>query len=307
MGLDKSFKMNSVLITGSNGFLGNNIFNAFSRKNNVFSLNRTNSDYNYNIVEDNIEFDRNFDIVVHCAGLAHRNSMLDQHNDLFDKVNVQGTINILNGINKINLPKTFIYISSVSVYGLDYGDNINENVPLMATDQYGISKIKTEEIIIDWAEKNNVQYLILRLPLVVGFNPPGNLGSMINYLKKGMYFNVAGGLAKKSMVLASDVSNLLCNLSYKQSGIFNLTDGYHPNFSELSQCIAKSLKVPPPRNLPIELAKVVAFVGDIFGATFPMNSKKLFKMVNQLTFNDEKARQMLNWNPNLVLDFENFI
>ena len=66
----------------------------------------------------------------------------------------------------------------------------SENSDLLAKDPYGRSKIEAEAMIIEWAQKHAVKFLILRLPLIAGINPPGNLGSMINGIKKGFYFNI---------------------------------------------------------------------------------------------------------------------
>ncbi len=124
---------------------------------------------------------------------------------------------------------------------------------------------------------------------------------MINGIKGGYYFNVGGGKAKKSMVLAEDVANII-PIAAKIGGIYNLTDGYHPSFNELSLVIAKQLNKNPPLNLPGFLAKLIALAGDVLGSKAPLNSDKLNKMTSDLTFDDSKARDILGWNPTSVLE-----
>ncbi len=51
-------------------------------------------------------------------------------------------------------------------------------------DPYGLSKIQAEHIVLDWYQNNKVVYTIFRLLLLVGINPPGNLGAMIQAIKK---------------------------------------------------------------------------------------------------------------------------
>ena len=77
----------------------------------------------------------------------------------------------------------------------------------------------------------------MRLPLVVGSNPPGNLGKMINGIKRGTYFSIGGGKARKCMVLAEDVAKLITECP-DVSGIYNLTDGKNPCFKELDSYLA---------------------------------------------------------------------
>lgn len=198
-------------------------------------------------------------------------------------------------------PKKFVFISSVSVYGLSSGNNINEEHPLMAMDPYGKSKILAEKLIEDWCAKNNIICTILRLPLIVGNNPPDNLGAMIEGIKKGLFFNIAGGKAKKSMVLADDIGGILLKVS-EIGGIYNLTDGYHPTIFDVSSLFAKQLGKKQVSNMPFWLAKKITFLGNMMGPNFPINSDKLMKMNSTLTFDDTKARRAFGWNPHHVLN-----
>ena len=198
------------------------------------------------------------------------------------------------------LPKKFIYISSVSVYGLNQGENINEDNPLVAEDPYGKSKIEAEANVKKWCDENNVICTILRLPLILGENPPGNLGVMIRGIKRGYYFNIGGGAAKKSMVLASDIAKFIFKAA-EVGGIYNLTDGYHPTFNELSRNISHQLGKAFIPNLPLSFVNIVAKLADLFGNWVPINSKKLTKITSTLTFDDSKARNAFGWNPIPVL------
>ncbi len=295
--------MKKTLVTGATGFLGKYIVDDLSEKTSIITLSRTSGEYKLSLELQIPVFNESFDIVIHNAGKAHLVPKTIEEEQAFFQVNVQGTNNLLKGLeNTIILPKNFIYISSVSVYGLETGNLINENTPLSAKEPYGLSKIMAEQLIIDWCKKNNVICTILRLPLLVGENPPGNLGAMVNSIKKGYYFNIAGGLANKSMVLAEDVANILLKAS-EIGGIYNLTDGFHPNFYELSNAIAESSGIKRLFNIPFFIAKSIALVGDFVGSKFPLNSHKLKKITNDLTFDDTKAKEILSWNPNKVLDY----
>ena len=200
------------------------------------------------------------------------------------------------------MPKSFIFISSVSVYGRETGNNIDEDAPLLAKDPYGLSKIQAENFVLGWCKQHNVVCTILRLPLLVGANPPGNLGAMINGIRNGYYFNIAGGKAKKSMVLADDVAKSIIKVA-EIGGIYNLTDGYHPSFSEISNNFSFQLGKKKPNSLPMWLANLIAKFGDIIGNKAPLNTHKLKKITSDLTFDDSKARMAFGWNPSPVVDF----
>ena len=291
-----------TLITGANGFLGGHIQRVFFDSH-FHTLGQSNCTYNLNISIDIPQFNYDYETIIHAAGKAHSIPRNDKEIKAFFDVNVIGTKNLLAGIEfSGSLPNSFIFISTVAVYGKEIGENINEESPLLATDPYGASKIQAEHLILDWCQKNNVRCTILRLPLLVGKNPPGNLGAMIKGVKKGYYFNIGGGLARKSMVLSEDVANILVKAS-EIGGIYNLTDGYHPNFYELSTAIAIQNGKSKPFNMPYFIAKNISLFGDIVGSKFPLNSIILKKITSDLTFDDSKARKILGWKPRNVIDW----
>lgn len=301
MGLAKKFLLNmSILITGSSGFLGGILKKSFKDEK-VFELNRKSGDYHCSLAIAIPNFNERFDLVIHSAGKAHSVPKTAEEKKQFQDVNVTGTLNLLQGLEKTGIPKQFVFISSVAVYGQEFGINISEKHSLGAKDPYGMSKILGEKLVSDWCAKNNVICTILRLPLLVGENPPGNLGAMIKGIEKGYYFNIAGGKARKSMVLAHDVAAFIPKVAVV-GGTYNLTDGVHPDFNELSFVISKQKKKKLPFNLPLVIAKLIGYVGDFLGNKAPINSMKLKKITSDLTFDDSKARE-LGWNPQSVLDY----
>lgn len=291
-----------ILVTGANGFLGKAIVNELDPNHKIYSLSRTSGDFRVSLEREVPLFNHKFDLVIHAAGKAHSLPKREAERRQFHTVNVIGAENLLKGIEQVGLPEQFVFISSVSVYGQDSGINIDEDQSLGAKDPYGLSKIAAEELIIEWCKKQNVICTILRLPLLVGKNPPGNLGALLRAIDKGYYLNIGGGKARKSMVLARDVAAFITVVA-PRGGIYNLTDGFHPNFNELSRAISLSMSKKTPLNLPIFLAKLMGFFGDFLGEKAPINSSKLRKITSHLTFDDSKASKLLNWNPKSVLEY----
>ena len=287
-----------ILLTGSTGFLGRTILKELSNFQ-VVTLSRNNSEINADLTAGKIELPK-VNAVIHAAGKAHLVPKTQKEIVEFASVNVGGTKNLLNSL-ETNLPESFVFISSVSVYGRLEGDLISEEAPLNASDPYGLSKIQAEAIIQSWCLRNNVKLSILRLPLLVGANPPGNLGSMIRAIRNGYYVDIAGGKARKSMVRAQDVACILPKV-IEVGGTYNLTDGFHPSVSELSQLIALQLGKRQSPNVPAWLAMILAKAGDLLGRKSPFNSAKLSKLTSNLTFDDSKARKVLGWAPNPVLE-----
>ena len=295
--------MIKYLLTGANGFLGSVIKDTIESTDGVVdSLGRskTNS-ISIDLSKGIPPLETNYDIVIHCAGKAHLGSKTEIEKQEFFDVNYQATINLCLALEASNnLPRQFVFISTIAVYGKNKGNMITEDSSLDGVSPYAASKIAAENFLKKWCSKFNVKLLILRLPLIIGNQAPGNLGKMVKGIKRGTYLSIAGGKARKSMVLVNDVADCIL-FNPKGSGVFNLTDGYHPTFFELEELISKSFKKNIPINIPNWFAKFLGLVGDLLPFS-PINSDTISKITSNLTFSDEKARKELGWKPKSVID-----
>jgi nucleoside-diphosphate-sugar epimerase len=296
--------MKTILLTGSKGFLGRIIYSELHNKCNLLTLARSNANFCIDLSVSIPQIPK-VDIIVHTLGKAH-----DLNYDNFSyydyfKNNVLATSNLLEGLDKNNLPSSFIYMSTVSVYGKTSGINITEDYPLEATDPYGLSKIQTEQLLLKWSNKHNIHLLILRLPLLIGVNPVGNYKSLISAIKYNLYFNIKNADVKKSYLLASDIAKNILNFA-NHSGIYNLTDGSDLTITEFSNAIALKLKKPLPLTIPYEFLKIISLIGNYLGKISPINSRKFYKLTQSLTFSNKKAVDILQWKPNNIIDNINF-
>jgi nucleoside-diphosphate-sugar epimerase len=292
--------MKSLLFTGSSGFLGTNVVSLLIDKYHVDTLDLFNSStYSVNLAEQIPILNKQYDIVLHAAGKAHSDPKTLKEEREFYEVNYQGTKNLCAGLGKTGLPCSFVYISTVAVYGCDTGEQIAEDHPLNADTPYGKSKIQTEKYLLEWCNDKNIFLIIIRPSLLAGKNPPGNLGAMVNGIANGKYVSIAGGNARKSIAMADDIGRLILHCEGK-SGIFNLCDDYNPSFRELEKLISGQLGKSLPVNIPMWFAKCLAKMGDIFNLTI-INTEKLAKITQSLTFSNEKMKRELNFIPSDVL------
>ena len=291
----------TLLFTGASGFLGSNIIQLLNGAYNIISVGLSPQDtYLVDIATDIPTFTDAFDVVFHAAGKAHSVPKTEAEKRLFFDVNLQGTKNVCTALEQSGIPKAFIFISTVAVYGCDSGENITEEHPLNGTTPYALSKIKAEKYLQGWCAMHNVKLSILRPSLIAGPNPPGNLGAMIRGIRNGKYLSIAGGKARKSVLMVQDIANLLPMLIEK-GGIYNVCDSYQPSFRELEMVICKQLNKKLPLSIPYWFAKSMAVFGDCFGENTPINSLKLRKITNSFTFSNEKAVRELGWKPMNVL------
>ena len=296
--------MKKLLFTGGTGFLGKNVMSILTQQFGVTTCGISTDDMlKANLAKEIPKLPEHYDVVLHAAGKAHTVPKTEEEKKVFFDVNYIGTIHLCDALEKVGPPKSFIFISTVAVYGCESGELIDESHRLEGTTSYAESKILAEKYLTTWCKDRGVILTILRPSLLAGKNAPGNLGAMVKGIRRGFYFNIAGGKVKKSILMAEDIAHLL-PLVEDKGGIYNVCDTYQPTFGEISKSVAHQLKRLRPLSIPYWLAWCMAKVGDLFGSHAPINTAKLHKMTQSLTFSNEKARRALGWEPLDVL--ENF-
>ena len=294
--------MENLLFTGGTGFLGKNVMPLLKEQYEVTTCGITSDDMiKANLAKEVPVLDKHYDVVLHACGKAHVVPKTEAEKQAFFDVNYQGTVNLCSALEKVGVPKALVFISTVAVYGCEFGELITEEHPLNGDSPYAKSKIMAEEYLTEWCKQHNVVLGILRPSLLAGQNAPGNLGAMVNGVRKGFYMNIAGGKVVKSILMAEDIARIMPAL-IKKGGVYNVCDTRQPSFGELSVSVAKQLGKGKPLNIPYWMAWCMAKVGDMLGSKAPINSYKLEKMTQSLTFSNEKARRELGWEPLDVLE-----
>lgn len=294
--------MQKLLYTGGTGFLGANTKPILDQMYEVTTVGITDRDeIKANFAKEVPELPGRYDIVLHAAGKAHINPKTEEEKKSFYDINYQGTVNLCKALEKVGVPKSFVFISTCGVYGIDNGNYVTEDYPLAGEEPYQKSKIMAEEFLTKWSEEHGVTLGILRPSLMAGKNAPGNLGAMVNGIKTGRYLSINHGKARKSLLMAEDIAHLV-PLVAEKGGVYNVCDDTHPSFGQLEEHIANQLGKRKPISIPYWFAKSIAIFGDLVGSWFPLNSKRLEKITLSDTLSNEKAKRELGWQPLDVLE-----
>ena len=233
--------MQKLLFTGGTGFLGKNVMPLLQKDYEVTTCGITPEDMiQANLAVSVPELPKQYDIVLHAAGKAHVVPKTEEEKKLFYDINYQGTVNLCKALERVGVPKALVFISTVAVYGCEYGDMITEEHPLNGDTPYAKSKIMAEEYLTKWCSEHGVVLGILRPSLLAGKNAPGNLGAMVNGVRKGFYMNIAGGKVTKSVLMAEDIARILPLVAVK-GGTYNVCDTRQPSVGELSVSVARQL------------------------------------------------------------------
>ncbi len=166
----------TILITGGLGFIGAHLVNELNANNSDYKLiivdieekEVSSADLYYQVditKEDEIEelfSQENIDLVIHAASIVSPSISMDNPLLAYN-VNFIGTFNLLKVMDKYNV-NNFIYFSSSAVYGnIKTTEPIEENTILNPTTVYGRTKVSSEQLIQDYANKNEkFRFVILR-------------------------------------------------------------------------------------------------------------------------------------------------
>lgn len=292
--------MEEMLLTGGTGFLGRAMMPALSRWSRVTTLGRSDgADIRADLSREVPELARRYDIVVHAAALAHSDKAADP--GAWIRTNATGTSNLCRALELAGLPRALVYVSTVAVYGLSSGRDIDETKPLRADTPYAASKIEAERMLGQWADDTGVKLTILRPALIVGPDAPGNLGMMERNIRRGTYMSVGGGMACRSMVAAPDVADAI-ELAWKRGGVYNLCHPEAVRLSDLGASLARAYGARRPLSFPVWLAKAIGRIGDL-SSLVPVDSARVDKLMSTLTFSSDRAMTELGWRPRPVLEW----
>ena len=292
----------TAILTGATGFLGKVIFGVIKDKYDVITIGRQGCDFNFDISSKfTLDLIKNPSLVVHCAGLAHKKFSDEE----FYSVNYDGTKNLLDSLDNANCtPQRAVFISTVAVYGRTEGVDILEIDNTKPENAYGASKLKAEQFFSTWAITNDIDYLILRLPLVIGSNPKGNLKKMISAINNKFYIRVKNKPTFKSVVLASDVAMLIRDWN-GTSGVYNLSNLKPISISQIETALMKRLKTKFLLSIKYDHLSFILSIVD--GLIKPFSAFRLMpygeKLTKSLTFSSNKASKELGWKCSDILSF----
>lgn len=157
--------MKKILITGANSYIGTSFENYI----------KSFDGYQIDTVDmidgswRNKDFS-GYDVVFHVAGIAHRKET-KENAELYYEVNRDLVIETARKAKKEGISQ-FVFLSSMSVYGLSVGRITSDTIPT-PNSNYGKSKLEAEQGLYLLADKA-FNVTIIRPPMVYGDGCKGN-------------------------------------------------------------------------------------------------------------------------------------
>ena len=199
----------NILITGGAGYIGSHISEVLIKnRKKIFIVDNLSSGYKklinkkakfYKVNILNVKkikeiiLKNKIDSVIHLAanliiGEGEKNPKKYYTN------NVTGTKNLLKACKNTEI-KNFVFSSTAAVYK-DGQFIVSENSIIKPKSIYGKTKIQGEKMIINFANKNKINYGILRYFNIAGSSPSGKIG-LINRNSDHLFKNFSMELMKK--------------------------------------------------------------------------------------------------------------
>ncbi len=214
-------------VTGSSGLIGSYFIKKY---NHVYDFIEFLGDMtNFEEISEFVEND--FDIVFHLASIIPKYDLNGIEIQQSFSPNIIGTRNIVKSVSKFNTK--IIFTSTQKVYENKNELKINEKWRLNPKDEYGKSKLESEQIFHKFL--NSDRFTILRISNIYGAIP--ERFSIIDTIAKSLVMNkkVSIGLSPKVLRDYLHVDDFLTalDLSIKHEGIFNICSGESYNIHDL--------------------------------------------------------------------------
>ncbi len=225
--------MKNILITGAGSYIGQSfdqyITAHFSEKYWVSTVDTIGDDWK------NTDFSQ-YDCVFHVAGIAHRKETAENA-PLYYTVNRDLAVQIAQTAKAAGV-KQFVFLSSMSVYGLETGHITRATQPAPKSN-YGKSKLEAEKLLEPLADDSFI-LTVLRPPMVYGKDCKGNFQSVIKLVKKLPFFPKVNN--RRSMLYIENLCSYVVFCIENQLGGLHLPQNpEYMNTSEMAGYIAKGL------------------------------------------------------------------
>lgn len=309
--------MQSILITGANGFIGKALCRTLLAQGiHVRAVVRSDekarelrSIFTSSVFECRILGDmtmstdwsnilKDVDAVVHLAARVHQaDADAPDHNGKYQNLNVVSTQHLANASVTAKV-KRFLYLSSIGVNG-----RVTNSKPFTEIDTpnphntYALSKWQAEQALQEVSNRSDLKITILRPPIVYGKGVKANFQSLLKLVQSGLPIPLASVKNQRSLVYVENLVDAIITCLRREEAAgrtYLVSDAEVVSTPDLIRQIAAVLG-KAPRLLPFPLGLLR------FGATLMGKGSMVDRLVESLVMDCSKINKELGWVPPYTL------
>jgi len=276
-----------ILVTGSSGFIGQNLLAYLSHCNcEILCKEKLRT-----VSPDSI---KGKDVIIHLAGKAHDLKKTLAPKDYYD-INFELTRKLYDAFLLSDVKK-FIFMSSVKAIADAAAECLSEDVMPDPHTDYGKSKLMAEQYIQAQPLPEWKTYYILRPSMVHGPGNKGNLNLLYKFVKSGLPYPLAGFNNKRSFLSVQNlcfVINELIGRDDIAGGVYHISDDQALSTNEVVSVLASSLKkVPKLWRMPPSIIRNIVRICDYLH--LPLTTERLNKLTENYVVSNKKLKSALN-------------
>ena len=310
--------MPKVLVTGANGFIGRPLCKALSlsgwevlgavRRSGIVVkgaetvlIDQVGPSTDWSAALSGVEY------VVHLAAKVHSMEAPSEKNAASCySINSQGTARLAEAAAEQGV-KRFLLASSVKTMteSTPPDSPLTERAGMLPTDDYGKSKLEAERSLAGICAKTDMEWLILRLPLVYGPEVKANMLRLLRLVDREVPLPFGLIRNRRSLIYIDNLVDIIVQgLSHPDAGneTFLVSDGHDLSTPELITLIASAMHrrsrlLPFPITILRVLGHLADAVSHITGRNMPVSAAAINRLSGSLAIDSSHLCRTINWNP----------
>jgi nucleoside-diphosphate-sugar epimerase len=223
-------------------------------------------------------------------------------------VNVTGTQNVVNAALAEEVER-FVHLSSCAVYGSLQQPNIDETTPTrMRGNLYGDSKVAAEQVVFRAYRDRGLPVVAARASQVYGPRSRQFTLRPIEVIKAGKMVLIDKGRHLCKPIYIDNLVDGLILCAQVEAAVgeaINFTDGAPVPWREFFGAYGRMLGIDSFPSVPFALAWLIGYYNEITarrrGKKASFNRAAIHALHSSNSFSNQKARELLGWQPNIDL------